>query len=75
VRTRIVSEWLGQGSGFELRVSIPVGATATFFVPARDKGGAQESVRTIDRATGVRFVRMEKDVAVLAVEPGRYKFV
>ena len=75
VRGRVASEWEKREREFELRVSIPVGASATVFVPARDKSSLKEGGRAVSAATGVRLIRMEKGSAVLAVESGTYRFL
>ncbi len=75
VRGRIVSEWSREPGEFKLRVCIPVGATATIILPARDKAQVTESRKPIERATGVQFLRMENQQTVLATGAGEYNFV
>ncbi|MDX2020211.1 MAG: family 78 glycoside hydrolase catalytic domain [Deltaproteobacteria bacterium] len=58
----------------QLDVLIPVGATATVFVPTSDPKAVTESGVAIARAKGVKFVRAEKDVAVFSVPSGDYHF-
>ncbi len=75
VRGRIVSEWSREAGQFKLRVCIPVGATATIVLPARDKAQVTENRKPIERATGVQFLRMENQQTLLATGAGEYNFV
>jgi alpha-L-rhamnosidase len=57
-----------------LRVRVPVGATATVFLPAKDGMPVTEGDKPLDRAAGVQLLRTEKGHAVLAVGSGDYEF-
>ena len=74
VRGKIVSEWSKKAGQFKLRVQVPVGATATVFLPAQDKARITESGKPIQRASGVQFLRMENGRAILALGSGEYTF-
>ncbi len=74
IRGRIVSEWRKESGRFTLRVVIPPNTTATVFVPATSAAAVRESGRNLEKAEGVRFLRMDGDCAVLAVESGEYRF-
>lgn len=66
----------GKGDdSFTLEVSVPANTTATIYVPATDATSVTESARPIHAAGGVRFLRMEGNRIVLAVDSGRYRFV
>lgn len=71
----VASAWQKSGDRFKLQLGIPVGATATVFLPAKNAASVTEGGRSLDRVSGVKFLRMEEDRAVLAVPSGQYKFV
>jgi alpha-L-rhamnosidase len=71
---KIVSEWTRAAEKFKLRVRVPVGATATVFLPAKDGAPVTESGKAVERATGVQLLRREGGNAVLAVGSGEYEF-
>jgi alpha-L-rhamnosidase len=73
IRGRIVSAWKREGERFELEVTLPANTTATVFVPAKSAEAVTESGQPLAAAEGVKFLRMEGDRAVLAVESGRYR--
>ncbi len=74
IRGPIVSEWKAADGRFALQVEIPPNATATVFVPAKDAAAVTESGNPAAEAPGVKFLRMESEVAVFAVQSGRYRF-
>lgn len=74
VRGQVVSEWERSGDRFQLRVTIPVGATATVFVPGKDLTRIRESGQRASESDGVRFLRSEADKAVFVVGSGNYLF-
>jgi alpha-L-rhamnosidase len=71
---KVVSEWTRAAGQFRLRVRVPVGATATVFVPAKDATPVTEGGRPVERAVGVQLVRRERGIAELAVGSGEYEF-
>ena len=71
----VASAWQKSGDRFKLQLGIPVGASATVFLPAKNAASVTEGGRSLDRVSGVKFLRMEEDRAVLAVLSGQYKFV
>jgi len=74
VQGRVVSDWSCEAGRLKLQVHVPVGATATVFVPSRDGAQVMEGGKPIERAPGVRFLGRERGAAVLAVGAGKYKF-
>jgi len=74
VHGKVVSEWTRTAGKFKLRVRVPVGATGTVFLPAKDGTPITESGRPIERASAVQLLRVEKGAAVLAVGSGDYEF-
>lgn len=71
----IISNWKREGSRLTLEVVIPPNTTATVHVPAQDAAGVTESGKSAAQARGVKFLRMEKGVAVFEIGSGRYNFV
>ena len=74
IRGMIVSNWKRDGDKFTMSVTIPANTTATIFVPARSADAVTKSGRTAGQSKGVKFLRMENDRAVFAVEAGEYTF-
>jgi len=74
VRGKIVSEWHKDGDKFKLHIRVPVGATATVWLPAKDESSIAEGGKPVAQAIGIRLMRMEKGRAVLAVGSGEYEF-
>jgi alpha-L-rhamnosidase len=74
-RGPVASAWKKTGGGLEMQVAVPVGATATVFVPATAAAGVSEGGKPASQAEGVSFLRMERGAAVFAVAGGSYAFV
>ena len=70
----IVSDWRIEGDMFRWSVTIPANTTATVYLPAKDCASAREGRQPLDKAKGVRFLRMEDGHAVLEVGSGQYAF-
>jgi alpha-L-rhamnosidase len=73
IHGRIVSNWRRDKESFELEASIPANTTATVYLPAANEAQITESGEPMAKARGVKFLRMEGDRAVLAVESGKIK--
>ena len=80
IHGRIVSNWRRTTDRFELETVIPPNTTATVYLPAPKMNAIssldtiREGLTPVSKVKGVKFIRMEGDVAVLSVESGRYKF-
>ncbi len=74
VHGKIVVFWKRAGDRFELGAAIPANTTATIYLPAKDAASVTEGGRSLERASGVKVLRMEDGRAVLAVESGNYRF-
>jgi alpha-L-rhamnosidase len=74
IRGRIESSWSTTPAGLKLGITVPVNATATVYVPARDGATVKENGRAAAGATGVKFLRNEKGAAVFTVQSGKYSF-
>jgi alpha-L-rhamnosidase len=73
VHGRIASNWRRTSDRFELELTIPANTTATVYLPAASEPQVAESGKPLAKARGVKFLRMEGDRAVLAVDSGKYK--
>ena len=79
VRGPIAVEWKRSADThdvetFELKLTVPVGSTATVYVPATVPEAVTESGRPAADAVGVKLLRVEKKSAVFAVQSGTYRF-
>jgi alpha-L-rhamnosidase len=66
--------WEKSAGTFKLDVEVPVGGTATVYVPALDASSITESGKKIKNDNIVRFQRMENGYAIYAVASGKYAF-
>jgi alpha-L-rhamnosidase len=74
VRGRIVSDWNQSAGQFHLRLCIPVGCTATVFLPASCFAGITEGGSDLSAHAEIQFQRMENHQAILTVPSGQYDF-
>ncbi|WP_141584546.1 family 78 glycoside hydrolase catalytic domain [Actinomadura sp. WMMA1423] len=74
----VTVRWTKSGSGFDLRVSVPVGATAEIEVPAAAADRVTESGRPLTAAEGVRVLGTGQgangDVVRVEAASGTYDF-
>jgi alpha-L-rhamnosidase len=66
--------WEKNDSEFNLEVVVPVGSTATVYVPSTDTEKVTESGQPVKDAGDVTFERLENGYAVFTVGSGDYKF-
>jgi alpha-L-rhamnosidase len=71
----IVSEWKREAGRFLVDVAIPPNTMATIYLPARRKEDITESGKPLDQVTGVRFLRVEGNLAAIKVGSGKYSLV
>lgn len=74
IRGPITAFWRVEGGRIVLKVSIPPNTTATVYVPTRQPEAVTESARPVEQASGVKYLRAEKDAAVYEVGSGSYVF-
>jgi hypothetical protein len=72
---RIASDWKMADGKFTLRLEIPVNTTATVYLPAKNREEVFESGQRAAKASGVHFVRQEKNCVVYEIKSGTYEFV
>ena len=70
----VTSDWRNRGRTLELRVEVPVGATATVHVPAENVHAVTEGGKPLDDVDGVLSVRDAGETVLVKVGSGRYAF-
>lgn len=70
----IRSEWKIEGGIFRWDVKVPVNATATVYVPAKDQESILESDKPASSVAGIKFLRMEEGLALFEIGAGHYQF-
>jgi alpha-L-rhamnosidase len=74
VRGKIISEWKRDENSFNLNITIPVNATATVYLPARDVTSIKEGGIDISSVKDVELVKIENNSAIFMVGSGFYSF-
>lgn len=70
----ISSFWKRENDRLNLNITIPANTTATVWVPALKVSDVNESGASVEKAQGVKFVRMDGNAAVFEVQSGSYSF-
>jgi len=71
----IKSEWTNSIQQFEWKISIPANTSALVYIPANSEKQVTESGKSINKISGIQFLRMEGSNAVFEVGSGHYDFV
>jgi alpha-L-rhamnosidase len=71
---RIESQWRRENGQLLWNITIPIGATATVYVPAADSAKVTEGGKPAAKATGVKFLRQGDGAASYEVGSGKYSF-
>ena len=66
--------WRNQDGRFLMNILVPVGSTATVYVPASNTQHVTESGKDPAESTGVSFLRMQDGYAIFRVSSGAYHF-
>ena len=74
IRGPVESSWTIEQDGLKLEIYVPVGTTATVYVPAGRAERVTESGHPASESPGVQLLRTEDRAAVFAVGSGRYQF-
>ncbi len=74
IQGKIATAWKVDGLKLTLDVTVPANTTATLYLPSKNSINVTESGKETDKAKGVKFLYMEKENAVYAVESGSYHF-
>ena len=67
-------KWGRENGEFKIDVTVPVGSTATIYVPTGDKRNVTESSRQIENTSTLQFKGMEENAAVYSISSGTYHF-
>jgi alpha-L-rhamnosidase len=71
---RAAIRWEKKNGKFRMKINVPVGSTATVYIPALEASEVSESGNSLQKAKYVTFLRMENGYAVVKVASGDYKF-
>jgi alpha-L-rhamnosidase len=66
--------WKRDNLKFTMNITVPVGSTATVFVPAADAESVTENGRKTNKSKTITFQHMEDGYAVYETGSGEYKF-
>jgi alpha-L-rhamnosidase len=66
--------WRKENGKFYMEIEVPVGSTATVFVPSNKNKSVMESCKKIKRKSGIEFVSSENGYDVLKTGSGHYRF-
>ncbi len=72
---RIESSWQKKGESFAWQIAVPVNATATVSIPAKDAGRVTEGGKPLDKAEGVNVVAAGDGFVEVRVGSGKYDFL
>ena len=68
--------WEKAGNLFTMELTIPVGSTATVYIPASEINKIKEGGNTIKKSnSNIKYLRTEDSYIVFRVYPGEYRFV
>ena len=70
----IQSDWRVKNGKFNWRVSVPVNATATVYVPVKENVAVTEGGQPAGMRPGVKFLRNENGRAIYEIESGEFAF-
>ena len=71
---RAAINWKKSANAFKLDIEVPVGSTATVYVPASKAEEVTESGKKIKNDNVMRFEKMENGYAIFNVGSGKYSF-
>jgi alpha-L-rhamnosidase len=74
VRGLIASEWKCDARKFELMVQIPIGATATIYLPGENLTRVEESGKSLEQVKEVESEAFENKTLKIRVGSGKYRF-
>jgi alpha-L-rhamnosidase len=67
--------WRKEEGKFLMDINIPIGCTATVYVPSEDEVNILENGKKLHRSSDIIFQRIEDGYALFKVNSGNYKFV
>jgi len=74
VRGPVSCSWQRAADGVKLNITIPPGAEAEVYMPAKSAQVVSEGGQIASSAMGVKFERLDGAAAVFKVESGKYEF-
>jgi alpha-L-rhamnosidase len=66
--------WKKENGIFLVNITVPVGSSATVYIPASKADEVMENGEKIEQSSDIAFLRMEEEYAVVNVSSGNYKF-
>lgn len=67
--------WKKDPGQFFMQVTVPVGSTATVYIPAGEKGKVTESGKSARSSKYIKFVKEENGYKVYEIQSGNYNFL
>jgi alpha-L-rhamnosidase len=74
IHGKIATAWKRDGDRISLEVTVPANTTAVIRFPAKDMTSLTEDGKPMDKAAGVKFLKLEDGKASLEIGSGTYKF-
>jgi alpha-L-rhamnosidase len=74
IHGKIRTSWKVTGRKLDLEVTRPANTMAIVVLPAKNSVDVTESAKPISKVLGVKFLRMEHENAVYAIESGNFHF-
>jgi len=74
IHGKIVSEWRFGDNRFEMKIYVPVGTTATVYIPIPQDGKVTESGLPVEETSEIKHLRTENRHTVYQVGSGAYVF-
>jgi alpha-L-rhamnosidase len=71
---RINSSWKLDKGMLCYSATVPANTTAMLYLPAASERSVKESLKSINKAEGIRFIKYEKGKAVYELKSGSYTF-
>lgn len=66
--------WKKSAESFEMDITVPVGCTATVFLPSDESKKITENGKKISVKKGIRYIKSENGYSEFKVGSGKYKF-
>lgn len=67
-------KWTKGNGKFFIEIEVPVGSTATTYIPASANDKVLENGKQIDNKSDIKFIRLDEGYALYTVGSGHYKF-
>jgi alpha-L-rhamnosidase len=67
--------WQNSDQEFAMQVTVPVGCSATVFVPLRKEKNISENGLKVANSGDIQLIRVDSDYQVMELKSGNYQFV